>query len=63
MSCLRIISQTLHSIFAKHSTIKGALTNLPGAAVRLKLANLSVSIPEHVPIPMTWSSRSIVEWK
>lgn len=39
---------------------KGALTILPGRAVSLNLANLSVSAPEQVPIPATVSSMSIV---
>ena len=47
-------------MLAKHYLIKGALTTLAGTAVSLNLASLSVSAPEHVPIPTTWSSRSTV---
>ncbi len=47
-------------MLARHSSIRGARTTLPGTAVSLNLANLSVSFPEHVPMPTTLSSMSTV---
>src|SRR5664279_625499 len=60
MLCFLTMSMTLHSMLARHSLIKGALTTLPRTGVSVNLANLSVSLPEHVPIPTTLSSMSTV---
>jgi len=60
MWCFLMMSMTLHSMLARHSLIRGALTILPEAGVSLNRANLSVSMPEHVPIPTTVSSMSTV---
>jgi hypothetical protein len=56
---MRDVKELPH-VHAYTSFINGAFTILPFTGVSLNLANLSVSAPEHVPIPTTLSSMSTV---
>jgi hypothetical protein len=57
---MRLRSTSLHSKFAKHSPINGALTFSPGNAVNPNSANLSMSRPELLPMPTTFAAMSTV---
>src|ERR1017187_3087803 len=55
-----LVSPTLHSRFAWHSSMSGAWTRRAAAGVRPKAANLSVFAPEVLPQATTFAANSTV---